>query len=92
MNCLRPQEKDWHYEWLKKTVERLEEKRNAADPITEIHAGELQRVLLELLSMHLRCDRLEETLANLAFYSFPPNPRATIEMPWKGPDETTPNT
>jgi hypothetical protein len=57
---------NWHYEGLQKSISDLEDKRKRGEVTIAIHIGELQRLLLELLAMHQRCDHLEEYLANYA--------------------------
>ena len=60
------EQKNMHYKWLERTIERLEERQQKGDSIVNMQTGELQHVFQELLSMHLRCDRLENMLAEFA--------------------------
>jgi hypothetical protein len=57
---------DMRYRWLERTIERMEERKQRGDNFVEMQTGELQHVFQELLSMHLRCDRLENMLAEFA--------------------------
>jgi hypothetical protein len=57
---------DMRYRWLERTIERMEERKQRGDSTVEMQTGELQHVFQELLSMHLRCDRLENMLAEFA--------------------------
>ena len=59
-------QRDFHQEWLHLTIERLEERKQRGDNIIEMQTGELQHLFRELLSMHMRCDRLEEMLSQFA--------------------------
>ncbi len=60
------EQKNSHYMWLERTIERLEERKQNGDSTVNMQTGELQHVFQELLSMHLRCDRLENMLAGFA--------------------------
>lgn len=64
--------RNFHYQWLRRTIERLEEREQAGDQYTEMQTGELQHVFRELLSMHLRCDRLETMLSEFGRYAYAP--------------------
>jgi hypothetical protein len=67
------EQRNFHYRWLERTIERLEERQHSGDTVVNMQTGELQHVFQELLSMHLRCDRLENMLAQFAgIYQSPP--------------------
>lgn len=57
---------NFHYEWLKRTIEWLDKRKQTPDGrYTQMDTGELQGVFGELLSVHLRCDRLEDMLSRV---------------------------
>jgi len=58
--------KNSHYQWLERSIERLEERKKHGDNTVEMQTGELEHILRQLLSMHLRCDRLEDMLSRFA--------------------------
>jgi hypothetical protein len=58
--------RNFHYQWLERTIERLEEHKQHGEQFFQMQTGELQHVFRELLSMHLRCDRLETMLSEFA--------------------------
>ena len=60
------EQQNFHYQWLEKTILRMEEKKRSGEDFIEMQTGELQHVFRELLSMHIRCDRLEKMLAEFA--------------------------
>lgn len=64
-------QKNWHYEWIQRSIERLDERRHHGETSVDMQIGELERLLHELLSMHMRCDRLEDMLQQLALYQIP---------------------
>jgi hypothetical protein len=66
MNGIAESTRNFHYQWLERSIERMEERKQRGDNTVEMQTGELQRILMELLSMHLRCDRLETMLAEFA--------------------------
>jgi hypothetical protein len=63
--------RNFHYDWLKRTIERLEERNQQGDKTVEMQTMELQHIFGELLSMHHRCDRLEDLLHQFAMYQHP---------------------
>ena len=66
------EQQNFHYQWLEKTILRMEEKKKSGEDFIEMQTGELQHIFQELLSMHIRCDRLEKMLAEFAgIYSRP---------------------
>ena len=73
------QQRNWHYEWIIRTVERMEELKQRGERDVTLHIEEFQRILRELLAMHQRSDRLEDVLCSYARYAFPVNQR--IEPP-----------
>ena len=73
------QQRNWHYEWLIRTMERMEELKQRGERDVTLHIEEFQRILRELLTMHQRSDRLEDVLCSYARYAFPVNQR--IEPP-----------
>ena len=71
---------NWHYEWIIRTVERMEELKQRGERDVTLHIEEFQRILRELLyAMHQRSDRLEDVLCSYARYAFPVNQK--IEPP-----------
>ena len=73
MTDMMQEQKNFHYQWLIRTIERLEERKQRGEGTVEMQTGELQHVFQELLSMHLRCDRVENMLAEFAgIYQRPP--------------------
>ena len=67
------EQQNFHYQWLERTILRLEERKQNGDSTVEMQTGELQHIFQELLSMHLRCDRLEKMLSEFAgIYQHPP--------------------
>jgi hypothetical protein len=64
---------NFHQEWLQCTIDRMEERKKSGDMTVELQVGEFQHILRELLSMHIRCDRLEAMLQEFALYSLPKN-------------------
>jgi hypothetical protein len=60
------EQQNFRYQWLEKSITRLEERKQQGDNFVEMQTGELQHILQELLSMHIRCDRLEKMLAEFA--------------------------
>ena len=83
------QQRNWHYEWIIRTVERMEELKQRGEHDVMLHIEEFQRILRELLAMHQRSDRLEDVLCSYARYAFPVNQR--IELPAMfGGDTNTP--
>ena len=66
MNGIDELTRNFHYQWLERTIERLEERKKSGDTTVEMQTGELEHVFRELLSMHLRCDNLEKMLSQFA--------------------------
>lgn len=60
------EQKNFHYRWLERTIEDLEERRRRGDNNVEMQTGELQHLFHQLLAMNLRCDHLEKMLAEFA--------------------------
>lgn len=67
-------ESRFHYDWLKRSIERLEERKQKGENTVEMQTGELQYLLIDLLSTHERCDWLTERLCQFSSYAFPLNP------------------
>lgn len=65
-DSMMQEQQNFHYRWLEKSITRLEERKQQGDYTVEMQTGELQHILQELLSMLIRCDRLEKTLAEFA--------------------------
>lgn len=79
MEGMMSQDRDWRYEWLRRTVERMDEFEQRGEENITLRTREFQRILMELLAMHQRCNRLEEVLCSYAKYAFPVN--HTIQPP-----------
>jgi hypothetical protein len=79
MGSMIEEQRNWHEVWIRRTVERLEEKMKHGDKEVVLQIGEFQRILMELLAMHQRSDRLEGVLCSYARYAFPMTQR--IEPP-----------
>ena len=60
------EQKNFHYQWLERTIEDLEERKRSGMRNVEMQTGELQHLFHQLLAMNLRCDRLESMLAEFA--------------------------
>ena len=73
------EERYWRYEWIKRTVERMDELDSRGEQEVTLSIREFQHILMELLAMHQRSDRLEEVLCSYARYAFPVNQK--IEPP-----------
>lgn len=68
--CMRERD-NFHYECIKLSIERLEERRKSGEEYVQMHVGELQSLLGQLLSMNLRCNHLEDVLVNYVKFAFP---------------------
>lgn len=71
MNSMMDLEKDWKTAWLKRSIERLEERFKRGETEVVLHIEEFQSLLTQLLAAHIHCDRLEEVLWSYAKYAFP---------------------
>lgn len=60
------EQKNFHYQWLERSIERLEERKQKGEGSVEMQTGELQYLFHQLLAMNLRCDKLESMLAEFA--------------------------
>ena len=74
---IKPQ--NWHTEWLRRTIERMDELDKRGEKEVTLYVLEFQRILMELLAMHQRADRLEEVLCSYARYYVLPS--QSIEPP-----------
>jgi hypothetical protein len=68
---IRDSTRSFHNDWLVRSLERLDERRQRGDHVVEMQIGELQHLISELIGMHQRCDRLEDMLNHYALYAIP---------------------
>ena len=82
-------ERDFSRRWRERRVELLQERLEQGERYVEVQIGELQQLLLELIGLHRRLDRLEWELMNYATRWSWPTQR--IDIPSVLPEEIKPD-
>jgi hypothetical protein len=71
MSSMMEEQRNWHYDWIKRTIERMEEREQHGEKEVVLQIGEFKHIISSLLAMHQRSDRLEDVLCSYARYAFP---------------------
>jgi len=84
--------RNWNTAWIERTIGNMDDLQTRGEEEITLHIREFQRILMQLLAAHQRCDRLEDVLCSYAKYAFPVtqqliNPPAMFGGNWADSNE-----